>query len=99
MVNLNKSGEFFVVFLYFFKCFFLFSNQIWMLSEHLSRMIWFFVRDSSSAKLASFVLWTGWTKVPQSSLGILKVPQLHPPLEHPPLRTLQPKDWRVILTI
>ena len=27
----------------------------------------------------------GFPKVPQSSLGILRVPQL-PPLEHPPLR-------------
>ena len=25
-------------------------------------------------------------KVPQSSLGILRVPQLPPPLEHPPLK-------------
>ena len=25
-------------------------------------------------------------KVPQSSLGILSVPQLPPPLEHPPLK-------------
>ena len=30
-------------------------------------------------------------KVPQSSLGILRVPQLPPPLEHPLLRTLQNK--------
>ena len=28
-------------------------------------------------------------KVPQSSLGILRVPQLPPPLEHPPLRILE----------
>ena len=28
-------------------------------------------------------------KVPQSSLGILRVPRLPPPLENPPLRTLQ----------
>ena len=28
-------------------------------------------------------------KVPQSSLGVLKVFQLPPPLEHPPFRTLQ----------
>ena len=27
--------------------------------------------------------------VPQSSLGILRVPQLPPPLEHPPLRILE----------
>ena len=30
-------------------------------------------------------------KVPQSSLGILRIPQLPPPLEHPSLRTLQNK--------
>ena len=31
-----------------------------------------------------------FSKVPQSSLEILRVPQLPPPLEHPPrLRTLQ----------
>ena len=30
-------------------------------------------------------------KVPQSSLGILRVPQLPPPLEHPRLRILEYK--------
>ena len=31
-------------------------------------------------------------KVPQSSLGILRVPQLPPPLNTPPLGTLQVDD-------
>ena len=40
-------------------------------------------------------------KVPQSSLGILRVPQLPPPVEHPPLGTLQHgmKTFRSKLTI
>ena len=34
--------------------------------------------------------------LPQCSLGILRVPQLPPPFEHPPpLRTLQFKRWKL----